>query len=341
MKIIKRIAIGLFVLVLLALGLFYYSITKHVGIGKYKTWYLKPTEEPSEGSVSVQFVGVSTLLISDGVSTFLTDGFFTRPKAIPMLFGEVEPNVEDIKWGIEKLGIDSLAGIIVVHSHFDHAMDAPEVAKLTGAAVYGSESTANICRGWNLPEQQIRIFKDQEPIQFGAFSITPILSNHYEFSNPRIREMALGGDQTIKAPLVPPVPAGDYKMGGAYTFYVEHPKGDFLIQSSAGWKTGSLDSIRTDMVFLGIGGLGAQTEAYQKQYFEELVDQVNAKQLYLIHWDGFTESIRKPIKGSILLTDMLAGNTLGGFEAIEREVNQRPGLKANLLPRWEKIVLFD
>ncbi|MEM6725514.1 MAG: hypothetical protein AAF598_15850, partial [Bacteroidota bacterium] len=99
--------------------------------------------------------------------------------------------------------------------------------------------------------------------------------------------------------------------------------------------------IQTDLVFLGIGGLGAQTESYQETYFDELVDKVKATQLYLIHWDGFTGSIRKPIKGPILFTDKLMGKTKSGFQAVEREVEKRKGLNVNLLPQWEKVVLFE
>jgi hypothetical protein len=43
-------------------------------------------------------------------------------------------------------------------------MDAPEVAKRTGAMLLGSESTANIGRGWGLPEEQIRVVSDRGPI---------------------------------------------------------------------------------------------------------------------------------------------------------------------------------
>ena len=221
-------------------------------------------------------------------------------------------------------------------------MDAPEVAKLTGATMYGSESTANIGRGWNLAEEQIALYQNNQPIQIGKFKVTPILSNHYEFPDPEMRKQALGGNQEITEPLVPPVRALDYKMGGAYTLLFEHPKGNFVLQSSAGWKANTLDSIQTDIVIMGIGGLGGQTEGYQATYFKQIVDVLQAKQIYIIHWDAFIGSIRKPIQEpTILLERMFSGNTKGSFEAVEREVNKRKGLKVNLLPQWEKVVLFE
>lgn len=341
MKILKKIAIFLLLITAMISALFFYSIHNFVDIGEYKKWEVAPSPNPSMSAVTVQFVGVSTVVISDDSTTLMTDGFFTRPAALDLIFGVVEPNKEDIQWSLERLGVKELDAIFVAHSHFDHAMDAPEVARLTGAKMYGSESTANVGRGWNLPENQIEVWQSRQSIQVGKFTITPILSKHYQFANPEMRKRALGGKQEITEPLVPPAPALDYKMGGAYTLLFEHPKGSFVLQSSAGWLENSLEGIQSDVVLLGIGGLGAQTEAYKQTYFKEIVDKLQARQLYLVHWDAFTSSIRKPIRGPMLLSDWIEGNTLGAFEVVEKEVAKREGLKVNLLPQWEKVVLFE
>ncbi len=341
MNFLKKLILSLLVIAAVCCAAFFYSIHNFVDIGKYKEWEMKATANPPIDAVTVQFVGVSTVVVSDDSTTIMTDGFFTRPTAIDLIFGVIEPDTADIRWSLQRLGLEKLDGIFVAHSHFDHAMDAPEVARLTGAKMYGSESTANIGRGWNLPESQMEVLQNGKPIQIGKFTITPIESRHYQFANPAMQEKALGGKQVITEPLIPPVKAEDYKMGGAYTFLFEHPKGSFLLQSSAGWLEGSLEGIQSDIVLLGIGGLGAQTEEYQATYFKELVDELEAKQAFLVHWDAFTSSIREPIRGSMLLSDWFAGNTMEGFDAVEREAAKRTELEVNLLPQWEKVVLLE
>lgn len=341
MKWLRKILLGLLGLLGIALIFFIYAIRTHVDIGRFKSWE-KPArmQKLPPRSITAQFVGVSTLLFSDGTTNILIDGYFTRPSAANLVFGKIEPDEVDIKWGLKRLGVTTLDAILVVHSHFDHAMDAPIVSQLTGAPVYGSLSTANICRGLDLSENSIRLFENNQAIQFGDFRVTPILSKHYEFANARIRERALGGSQEITEPLIPPAKPDAYKMGGAYTLYFEHPSGNFLLQSSAGWKENTLDGIRADVVLLGIGGLGAQTQAYQQTYFEQLVDQVQAKEVFLIHWDALSGSIRKPIQGEVLLIDQLMGKTIQGFEAVEREMAKRAGVSVYLLPQWDKRALF-
>lgn len=328
-------------LLLLSLALFWYGIQARASVDDFLNLEMGTTADATpDTAIVVQFAGVSTLLLSDGETTILTDGYFTRPSALQLGFGKIAPNEDDVKWAVKRLGITTLDAILVVHSHFDHAMDAPLVAKLTGAPVYGSESTANICRGLGLQEGQIRLLEEKQSLQFGDFRVTPILSNHYEFANERVRASALGGNQEITAPLVPPVPQDAYKMGGAYTFYIEHPLGTFLIHSSAGWKENTLDSIQADVVFLGVGGLGAQTETYQQEYFRQIVDQVNPQRVILIHWDALTGSIRKPLQGEVLLVDKIMGKTQETFDAVEREMDGRPDILLYTLPQWEKRELF-
>ncbi len=79
----------------------------------------------------------------------------------------------------------------------------------------GSTSTANIGRGWALPESQIQVFENRQPVQIGQFTITPIESKHFEFPQAQMRERALKNPE-ITQPLVPPVGAFDYRLGEAF-----------------------------------------------------------------------------------------------------------------------------
>src|SRR5690606_108406 len=45
--------------------------------------------------------------------------------------------------------------IVAGHTHFDHVLDVPAIARATGATVYGSRSCAALCRASGVPEAQI------------------------------------------------------------------------------------------------------------------------------------------------------------------------------------------
>ena len=340
LKTLKIVLLILLALVLVFIGLFFYSIHAHVSLDEeFQAWYDQAQAPTSDTAIYVQFIGVSSLVISDGKTTLMTDGFFSRPTGWQLLFGKIQPEVADIRWGIDQLGLKRLDAIFTVHSHFDHAMDAPEVARLTGARLFGSSSTANISRGWGLPENQIRIYQDFIPISIGAFRITPILSKHYQFPNTTLAEAALLGNQEISSPLVPPVKALDYKMGGAYGLLFEHPQGKFLVQSSAGVEVGNFEDLEVDKVILGVAGLSKQTPDYQETYFREVVDAVGASTIIPIHWDAFVGSIRGPMQGPVVLNNQMM-DINGSLKVIKRKVEERKNIKVQLLPKWEKIMLF-
>jgi len=218
-------------------------------------------------------------------------------------------------------------------------MDAPEVARLTQTQLYGSLSTANIAKGWGLSDSQINIFEDQQPIQIGLFRVTPILTKHYEFPNAAMRERALEGTQVIEEPLVPPANVFAYKMGGAYSLYIEHPKGNMLIHGSAGFVEDGFKDLRPNVVFLGIAGLAKQTADYQSQFFEELLDKTQAKVIYPIHFDAFSGSIRLPIQGPTYLNDFMM-DSKGSLNQTLDAVSDREGSYLYLLPQWDKIAVF-
>ncbi len=238
---------------------------------------------PAPGSgVQVRFLGVSTLLLDDGETAILTDGFFSRPGKLQSLLGQVEPDLQAITRGMARADIGAagsrLKVVIPVHSHYDHVMDAPEVALRTGALLLGSDSTANVGRGWGLPEAQIRVATLGAPMQFGRFTVTLWPSQHLPTG-------FTGG--TITTPLKPPVRAFAYKEGQSYAVHVAHGGRTLLINGTAGFVPGALRAAPAEVVLLGIGALGRQDEAYRAAYWQGVVTTVGARRVIPIHWDDF------------------------------------------------------
>jgi L-ascorbate metabolism protein UlaG (beta-lactamase superfamily) len=302
-------------------------------------WALAPAKTIAEDAVTVRYTGTATLVFSDGETTWMTDGWFSRPKPLQLLFGKIEPDLDAITRGLERNEVGELAAVFPLHSHYDHAMDAPEVAKRTGALLLGSESTANIGRGWRLSEAQIRVVADREPIALGKFTLTPIELRHFQFPDPKLAARALG-DPEIEAPLTPPVGAFDYKVGKAYALHVAHPKGTWLILGSAGFIEGALEDYDADVVFLGIGALGSQTDAYRQPYWKESVERTHPTRVILIHWDSLTGPIEGPFTGEVRAAALLSKGDDELLRFLEEKEAANPNIDFITLPRYEPVVLF-
>ncbi|HEB27688.1 MAG TPA: MBL fold metallo-hydrolase [Porticoccus sp.] len=302
------------------------------------TWELSPGNKTA-GAVTVRYSGTATLLFDDGKTRWIVDGWFSRPNALQLALGKIEPNMANIDYGLSANKIDMLAAVIPIHSHFDHAMDAPEVAKRTGALLIGSESTANIARGWGLSESQIKVAVNREPIHVGEFVITPIESRHFEFSNPVLHEQALSNPK-ITTPLNTPAKALDYRVGKVYVLHVSHPKGSWVIVGSAGFEKDGLNGFQADTLFLGIGGLGSQTVQYREDYWAETVGQVSPNRIIPIHYDSLTSPISGPMQGPSLAEFFLAGGLDSTKTFLQEKEASDPTISFNTLPRFKEIVLY-
>ena len=133
---------------------------------------------PAQGAFGVTFLGVATLLLRDGESAVLTDGFFSRPSLARVGLRKVSPDLTRIDSALSRAGVDRLDAVAPVHTHFDHAMDSAVVAERTGATLVGSESAANVGRGHGLPADRIRVVDPGRPVTLGSFTLTFVESRH-------------------------------------------------------------------------------------------------------------------------------------------------------------------
>lgn len=240
-------------------------------------------------ALTVTWAGVSTLLITDGDSALLTDGFFTRPSLPRVGLGRIRPSAPRIEGCLARLGVRQLDAVLPVHTHYDHALDSAVVAERTGATLVGGASAANIGRGQGLSEERILVAEPGTPVSFGAFDLTLIESHHC----PPDRFPGV-----ITAPVRPPVRTSAFRCGEAWSAFVHHRPTDrrVLIQGSAGYLPGALRGQRAEVAYLGLGQLGIQPQRYLTEYWTETVRAVGAHTVVGIHWDDFFRPLSKPLR---------------------------------------------
>lgn len=272
---------------------------------------------------AVTFLGVSTVLLDDGETAVLTDGYFSRPSMGRVLLGRLAPDDARIDAALRRAGIDRLAVVAPVHTHFDHAMDSPAVVRRTGAVLAGGSSAANIGRGAGLPQDRILEVVPGEPQRFGEFTLTWLESEHC----PPDRYPG-----TIDAPVVPPARAGAYRCGEAWSILVEHTSGrTALVQGSAGFRTGALAGRRADVAYLGVGQLGVQDTDYLRTYWAETVEATGAREVVLLHWDDFFRPLSLPLRAL-----PYAGDDLDVTMAVLGDLAQRQGVGLHLPTLWRR-----
>ncbi len=277
----------------------------------------------ADGALGVTFLGVSSLLLDDGESAVLTDGYFSRPSLLQVGLRKIAPDHARIDRVLGEAGIGRLDAVVPVHTHFDHALDSAVVAQRTGAVLVGGESAANVGRGHGLPEDRIRVVRPAEQLTFGGFTLTLVESHHCPPDRFPGR---------ITEPVVPPVKAAAYKCGEAWSVLVEHASGRrALVQGSAGYVAGSLAGQQAEVAYLGVGQLGLQDEQYIRTYWAETVEQTGARSVVLIHWDDFFRPLDEPLRAL-----PYAGDDLDVTLRIFGELAKAQGVSLHLPTVWRR-----
>jgi len=243
----------------------------------------------ADAAPAISWLGVSTLLLDDGDTPIMTDGFFSRPGLTRLALGKIAPSRPRVQGCLTRAGVQHLAAVLPVHTHYDHALDSALVAELTGAPLIGGQSTAFIGRGHGLPEDRIVVVDPGSAVPIGNFEVTLIESGHCppdRFPGP------------VTAPVRPPARVSAYRCGEAWATLVRHtPTGRrLLIQGSAGFRPGALAGQRAEVAYLGLGQLGRQPESYLRDYWAETVRTVGAHTVVGIHWDDFFRPLHLPLR---------------------------------------------
>ena len=316
--------------------------------------------EAGAGTPRTSFLGNASVLIRDAETALLIDGFFSRPPWWKLAFGRVDPDAEAIRRALGRADAPRLDAVLVSHSHYDHAMDAPALARITGARVLGSATTAKIALGGGLGSERICVIgsdagdararvgssgscvrprqgepcraTETAPLCIGDFQIRFVPSEHgrgrFDWAFPE-------GPKRLTEPLVPPARFTAYPRGPVYSIHVSHPKGKILVHPSAGFRPGALKPYEADRVFLGVALLGEQPRPYIERYYAETVRATGANEVVPIHWDDFTRSLDKPLQPlPDLLTDLSRA-----MRVLRELVAQDPGTSLVALPAFTPLPL--
>ncbi|MGW0582534.1 hypothetical protein ACWD25_42910, partial [Streptomyces sp. NPDC002920] len=121
-----------------------------------------------------------------------------------------------------------------------------------------------------------------KPFTIGRFTLTALPARHSPGDLAPSR---------IDRPLSPPARATDYRTGDCHTLHVRHGERELLVHASTHSLPGALDGRRADTVYLGIGALGKQDEAFREEYWDRLVTGTGARRVVPVHWDDSTRPL--------------------------------------------------
>jgi L-ascorbate metabolism protein UlaG (beta-lactamase superfamily) len=233
-----------------------------------------PLELP--GGLEVAWLGVSGYRLTyEDVSIFI-DPYVSRvPLRALLLRRRALPRESLIERYLDAPG--EVAGILVGHTHFDHAVDAPALARRTGAKAFGSASLAHLMRLHRLPELAVEVVPHRA-YELGPFVVRFVPSRHSKLLFGR--KVPMDGELTCEhlGGLVPTA----YRCGAVWGIGIEVAGVRLYHQGSADLDDEQLGGEPVDVFLAGVAG-----RSVTPRYWERILPRLDPSIIVPTHYDNF------------------------------------------------------
>lgn len=143
--------------------------------------------------VVLRWLGIANYELSYRGTVLLLDAAYSRTApATPVGFGPADAKRAN--------------AIFIGHGHGDHVWDVIEVAKKTGAPVYGGPQVVAYLKAQGIPEAQIKPAATAGIVKFDGFTVEPIQYRHSPGRPPAVQKAMAAYEQAYKEIIRPHTP---------------------------------------------------------------------------------------------------------------------------------------
>jgi L-ascorbate metabolism protein UlaG (beta-lactamase superfamily) len=226
--------------------------------------------------LELEWLGVSGYRLTYEGQTIFIDPYVSRVSLKSFLLRRsAGPDAALIDRFIDPHG--KVVGVIVGHTHFDHALDAPAIAKKYNCPAYGSASMAQLMRLHQVPELAVNV-EPGRVYEIGSFNTTFIRSAHSKLILGR--KIPFDGELTCDD--LHGLTAGGYKCGQVWGVRIEVTGVSFYHQGSADLIDDELPDEPVDYFLAGVAG-----REVTPNYWKRVLGKLDPKVVVPTHYDNF------------------------------------------------------
>ncbi len=218
-----------------------------------------------------------TLVVDPYLSRVSLGDVLARRPAIP------DPALVDRYLG----GAATVVGVLVGHTHFDHAVDAPTVARRFGCPAYGSASLVALMRLHGLAEQTVEV-APRRPYEVGPFTVTFYPSLHSKL----LLGLAVPAGGELTCDHLDGLNPGAYRCGQVWGIRIEVAGVSFYHQGSANLIDDLVPRGGVDYFLAGVAGRG-----FTPDYWKRILPILEPHTIVPTHYDDFFRPLDAPDPG--------------------------------------------
>ena len=239
-----------------------------------------PTRSPLPPGLELTWIGTAGYRLAYQGTVIWIDPYVTRLAKSALALRRVVPSAPAV---VDKY-IDRADAVLVGHTHFDHALDVPQIARRWGCRVYGSSSLKNLMGLHGLADYA-EVALAKRSYEVGPFKFHFVPSVHSKL------QLGLGipysGELTCDHvdELIPQA----YKCGQVWGIAIEVAGFRFYHQGSADILEDEVIDRGVDMFLCGISG-----RRFTPRYIERAVRALDPKMIVASHYDDFFRPLDEP-----------------------------------------------
>lgn len=282
--------------------------------------YFQPDTVLGTGGIHVTWLGTAGFRIEHEGCVLLIDPYLTRASLRRCVMAPLQADA-----GLAQRLLPHADAIVLSHTHFDHVLDTPLIARQTGARVFGSRSALHLCQASGLPAMQLTSVEPTSgsrphEAEVGPFRLRFWPSAHSAFLLGRV---PFPGDIADCTDV--PLRTEGYRCGAVFSVEIEvagrrlfHVGSAELVERR--WQVGAVD--------LALACVAGWTST--DRYPERLVAALSPGAILLHHWDNFLRGVDSEIHA-------LPGMRFA--QLVDRLTTTAPGLRVGALPILGQLTL--
>lgn len=328
-------------------------------------------DNAAKDEVRVTFLGVGGVIVRWQGAAIMAAPFYSNPTMAEIAFSEAHTDRQLVD-GLMRDDVSEVRAILCGHSHYDHLMDVPYLArcKATRADVVGNNEMVKLLHPIEdelearRPPNRLVSLEDHHgyDVPDAAIHVEAILSEHSPQIGPRLLSKTAGllgwlvrlpevtlwrGEHEDRLDRIPDR-VGQWAAGTPLAFVIELLEPgtgnvafriyyqDSPTRRPYGYPPKATDTLRYDLAILCVGGA---TEF--RTFAGDIVTHLDPKFVMGIHWEDFFSPRKLPIPGETNREERLLyalGVDEGGFLKAVRAA-QKPGGRA-ILPCPDEVTTF-
>jgi L-ascorbate metabolism protein UlaG (beta-lactamase superfamily) len=193
-------------------------------------------------------------------------------------------------------------GVLVGHTHFDHAIDVPAICARHGCSAYGSASLAQLMRLHGQLDQAVEV-SPHAPLQLGPFTVTFVPSVHSKL----LLGYRVPSDGELTCEHLDALSPTAYRCGQVWGIHVEVAGMSFYHQGSANLLDDEIRHRGVDVFLAGIAG-----RRFTADYWPRILRALQPRVVVASHFDDFFRPLDGPAGFSLNVNLAAFPEEIGG-----------------------------